>query len=113
MKAFGFELRKVGDVKGLYEDVDKVLAGVPIGGINTEIQIQTVAHTLHKMLQPDKWLDICGIKDCARLCGICISEERMLVYSSAHCMNWNQMTPEFRVILSAMILDDFRVVLNS
>lgn len=36
----------------------------------------------------------------------------MKVYQTQHCIDWSEMTNEFRQMLVAMVLDDFRCVLN-
>lgn len=114
MRKFGIEIRKIGDINNLYEDVDSVLrkADLQVGEINKDIQKQAVAHSLQKMMKPSGHLNICCIKDCINLCGIFISSERLSLYSTQHCINWTDMLPEFRMTITAMILDDFRCVLN-
>ncbi len=112
MKKFGIEIRRANKIGGLYQDVDRVLGGLPPGGVSREVQIQAVAHSLQQMLKAGHWLDICAIKDCRDISQVHISAERMQVYHSQHCVSWNEMTDEFRTMLVAMILDDFRGVLN-
>ena len=113
IQKLGLEIRKLGSLKNLYKDVDLVLSnyGINKGEINTNIQINAVAHALQKMFDVEKYFDVCTIKDCAKLCQICISEERMLLYNTQHCVYWNAMTNEFKQMMVAMILDDFRCVL--
>ena len=106
MSAFGFEIRRVGDVQSLYKEIDLVLSK------DINISKMTVAHMITKMFKPDKYLDLCNIKAAAQLCGIVIPEERLLIYHTMHCTNWNEMLPEYRHALMAMIMDDFRPVLN-
>jgi hypothetical protein len=114
MRALGIELRKVGSVGAIYNDVDSVLDanGLMCGEVSNQIQVQTVAHSLQKMIKSKNHFSVCVIRECAELCDLCIPKERMNVYSSIHCMDWNEMTPEYRQIITAMILDDFRPVLN-
>lgn len=114
MRKFGIEIRKTGSTENLYQDIDIILdnSQIPQGGINQDIQTQTVAHSLQKMLSIQNHFSVCIIKDCANLCQICISKERMLVYNSIHCMDWNEMTDEYRQLITAMVLDDFRTVLS-
>lgn len=115
MKKFGYELRKIGNVKALYDDVDMILSKHEINPqdhISKMVQTQTASHMLHKMFKPDRWVDVCNIKTCASLCCICIKEERMEVYNIAHCMHWSEMTEDYRELLMAMIMDDFRCILN-
>jgi len=109
----GLEIRKL-DLNNLYKDVDAILSnyGIRSGEINTTVQINATVHSLQKMLSVDSYLDVCCIRDCASLCQICISSERMKVYHTQHCVYWNTMLPDFRQMLVAMILDDFRCVLN-
>lgn len=115
MKAFGLELRRLGSVQGLYHDVDRVLqeSGITADRVGGVVQQNTVAHALQKMLRQDNHFSVCAVNECAKLCGIVIPRERALVYSACHCMNWADMTPEYRQQVCAMVLDDFRVVLTA
>ena len=111
---FGLEIRKIGDIKSLYQEVDLVLNKNQIKtGISASIQIQTTAHALQKMLSTENHFDICLIRNLSNLCQICIPQERMLVYSSIHCMHWCEMTQDYRQLITAMILDDFRGILTT
>ena len=114
IQKFGIEIRSMGNVKNVYKDVDRMLGNynIPKKGINVAIQIQTVAHSLQKMMSVENYFDVCAIRNCAKLCQINISNERMSMYSSIHCMGWNEMTPEYKQAVVAMVLDDFREVLN-
>ena len=114
MKAFGLEIRKSNSLGGLYRDVDATLAkhNIPSGSVNAELQVQTVAHSLQKMLKTDRYFSVCTIRDCVNVCQIIVPKERMDIYQAAHCINWNEMMPDYREMLIAMILDDFRTVLN-
>jgi hypothetical protein len=113
LQKLGLEIRKLGSIKNLYSDVDMVLRNynVPTNGINTGVQAATVAHSLQKMLQVENYFSVCTIKNCSELCQVCIAKERMQVYQSIHCMNWNDMLPDYRQMIVAMVLDDFRSVL--
>lgn len=108
IQTLGLELRKINNVTALYNDVDQVLKNTSA----VDIAHQTTAHVLQKMLKPDKWISICEIKECAKICGICIPAERLSIYQATHCMGWNEMTPEYRQLITAMILNDFRSILN-
>ncbi len=114
LQKFGLEIRKIGNIKNLYSDVDKILSnsGMKSGTISGDIQAQTVAHSLHRMLQPDRFICVCTIRDCARLCGLVIPAERMALYQAVHCVHWNEMLSDYRTSLIAMVLDDFRTILN-
>jgi hypothetical protein len=113
MKSFGFEIRKAGSINSLYEDVDKILegSGLDKSDVTIDIQIQAVAHTLHKMLKPNTHFSICTIDKCVEISQVVISKERYDVYSSIHCMSWSEMEESFRQNIIAMVLDDFRSVL--
>ena len=52
IKKLGFEIRKLGDMKTFYRDVDTVLANanVPTAGVNADLQVSTVAHSLQRMI---------------------------------------------------------------
>ena len=112
MKRFGIEIRKANTIGNIYKDVDRVLANIPIGSVNKEIQIQAVAHALQKMIKVQNYFDVCTIDSCIKIGQIHISSERRDIYHSQHCINWNEMTDEFRTTLIAMVLDDFRNILN-
>jgi len=111
---FGLELRRIGNVDNLYADVDRTLnaCNVSPNSVSMKAQIQTVAHALQQMFKVNKHFSVCTIRNCASLCQICVSKERMDLYSSIHCMDWNEMLPEYRNMVVAMVLDDFRAVLN-
>ena len=114
IQKLGLEIRKIGSLNNLYKDVDVVLSNYSIksGEINANVQINAVAHSLQKMLKTESYFSVCCIRDCASLCQIYISAERMKVYQTQHCVNWSEMTNDFRQMLIAMVLDDFRCVLN-
>lgn len=115
MEKFGIEIRRMGKVDGLYDDVDQVLSnlGMKDQAVSMSIQQQTVAHSLQKMFQVKSHFSVCTIKNCADLCQVCVPEDRMIVYQSIHCMSWNEMLPDYRQTIVAMVLDDFRTVLNN
>lgn len=111
LKKLGIEIRKIGDSKAFYRDVDSVLAagGIKTGEITFDIQASAAAHSLQKMFT-SSYFDVCTIRNCSDLCGIIISKERMLVYQTQHCIHWNEMLPEFRQQIMAMVMDDFRPI---
>ncbi len=110
----GLEIRKSGSLNNLYKDVDMVLNnyGIKTGEINVNVQVNATAHSLQKMLNTESHFSVCCIRECASLCQIVISNERMKLYQTQHCVYWKEMTSEFRQMLVAMVLDDFRCVLN-
>lgn len=114
MNAFGIEIRRTGQVSGFFSEVDNVLSryGIPQGGVNADVQRTAVAHALQRMLQADHWFDVSCVRDCQKVCQVVISAERMAIYSTAHCMHWSAMLPDYRNQLLAMVLDDFRSVLE-
>lgn len=114
LQKLGLEIRKIGNLNNLYNDVDLVLSNykVPEQSVNRPIQAATVAHSLQKMLKTESHFSVCTIEKCAAICQICIAKERMQVYNAIHCVNWNEMLPDYRQLIVAMVLDDFRSVLN-
>lgn len=113
LRQFGIEIRRIGGAKQLYEQVDATLVKHALKqGVSGNVQALATAHALQKMLKTESHFSICAIRDCADMCQIPIPIERMQVYQSAHCIGWNEMTPEYREVLVAMVLDDFRTVLN-
>lgn len=115
MKAFGIEIRKANSIGGLYDDVDRILASSGLcksEPISKDIQRSTVAHALQKMMQADSHFSVCTIDRCRDVCQVVIPIERYRIYSAVHCINWNQMEPNYQTQIIAMILDDFREILN-
>lgn len=121
LKTFGIEIRRIGNVDALYDDVDSVLRAAGIadpGGVSAQVQRNAVVHALHVMMSNNgafnsKHFSVCTVRACAEACGVVISQERMAIYSTAHCMDWSAMLPEFRQQLCAMVLDDFRGVITA
>lgn len=115
MKVFGLELRKADSVQGLYEGVDATLKKHEMlsGGVSGKVQVNTVAHALQKMFKADSHFSVCTVQRCAKVCQVLISSERMDIYDAAHCISWNEMTEDYRAMITAMVLDDFREVLTS
>ena len=109
MQIFGLEIRKAGDINTLYENVDSVLSKINMD----DMKKLSVAHALQKMLSTERHFNICAIRDCAKVTQTIIDDERMRIYQTQHCINWNEMLPEFRQNLVAMVLDDFRHVLRA
>lgn len=110
----GLEIRKKNTIGNLYADVDKTLLanGLKDGEVSTEVQSQAISHSLQKMLKPDSHFSICTIRECIEVSKIVIPQERMDVYQSIHCVYWSEMLQDFRQMIIAMILDDFRSILN-
>ena len=107
VKSLGLELRKIDNVTSLYKDVDIVLSQTPA----TEIARQTIAHSLNKMTKSSNHFSVCTIDNCAKIANICIPREHKDIYNAVHCVHWDEMTDEYRKILVAMILNDFRIIL--
>lgn len=110
---FGLELRRKNNITDLYKDVGTVLekAGVANGVVSVDIQRASVAHSLQKMLAGN-YFNVCTVRDCSQLVGMNIPTERLNVYQTQHCVSWSDMLPEYKQVLVAMILDDFKDVLN-
>jgi len=110
---FGLELRRKNNIANLYADIDGVLSknGVKGSIVPEEVQSMAVAHGLQKMLGSD-YFSICSIDQCAKVVGLSIPAERYRIYHANHCVHYSEMLPEFRAVLVAMVLDDFRHVLN-
>ena len=107
MQVLGLEIRKMKSLPDLYKNVDIVLKDFNINAVKKG----AVAHSLQKMLQAKKHFSICTIDQCIAVSQISIPKERYDIYRSQHCVNWNEMLPEFRQVLIAMILEDFKPIL--
>jgi hypothetical protein len=114
IQVFGVELRKIGNVKELYDDVDRVLGKKEITyrNVSSETSLQAIGHSLHKMMKVDGHFSVCTIKECALIANIVIPVERLNIYNAIHCVNWSDMLPDFTTKVIAMVLDDFRSILN-
>lgn len=111
MQLFNFEIRKL-DGQNLLKEVDEVLAknGMKSGEVTIDIANQAAAHSLQKMLKQKDWFDVSTLERCASVICKTINSNRMAIYNSQHCIHWSQMTDNFREVLIAMILDDFREI---
>lgn len=114
MKAFGIEIRRTGQINDLYSDVDACLNkfNIETKQVSKEVQTLSIAHSLQKMISVQNYFCVCTVKTCSEISQIQISKERMDIYQSQHCVHYSEMTPEFRQVLIAMVLDDFRPILN-
>jgi hypothetical protein len=114
LQAFGFELRRSNDLKSIYEDVDRILQknDTEFKIVPNDVKFMAVAHSLNRMMKVENHFSICAIKESAIIAQIIIPKERMQIYEPLHCMHWNEMLPEFRTKVIAMILDDFRPILE-
>lgn len=114
MNILGIEVRKANNLFNLYNDIDIMLKSNNIKkeSISQDLQIATVALTLQKMIKHDSYFSVCTIDNCSKVAGIIIPVERYNIYRAIHCMDWNQMTPEYRQLIIAMVLDDFKLVFN-
>lgn len=99
----------------MFDDVDRVLRqyGMEEEPVSRKVRVKTVAHALNRMMKMDKWMDVTTIKSSAEICNICIPKERMRIYKTIHCVHWNEMEKEYRTMIIAMVLDDFREILTS
>lgn len=88
---------------------DTVLEGFDVNAMKQG----AVAHSLQNMFRADEYFSICTINDLIEVSQIVIPKERYDIYRSQHCIYWRDMTPEFRQTLIAMILNDFRSILNT
>ena len=105
VQKFGLELRKFGNKASFYKEVDAILNN------SKNIINQTVAHALQKMLSTDGAIYVNDLKNLADMSNIHIDKTKMQIYSAIHCQKWNEMIPEYRQTIMAMILDDFRSIL--
>lgn len=112
MRKFGLELRKTGNVNNLFADVDLVLkkAGIKKNDVSS-IEMQTVALALQDMIDGGRF-SVCTIDKCMKVAGVIVSAKRYAIYRAVHCIHWNEMDNEYRKTIIAMVLDDFRDILN-
>ena len=54
------------------------------------------------------YFSICEIEDMAKMCDLRISSEKMSLFNTLHCVNFNEMTEETRSYLFASLVDIFR-----
>src|SRR4051812_36615646 len=106
IRSLGIEIRRTGDTRSLFSEVGSVLKRAKISqeSVGIDMQAQTVAHALQKMIRHDSYFCVCTIDNCKNVCGIVIPIERMNIYKAAHCISWDQMLPDYRQALVAMVL---------
>jgi len=103
----GLQVRKVGSLADLYQEVDRALSNAK------NMKEQALVLGLKKLFNPTKHFDICFIKNSAEAFNIHIPSDRLYIYSSLHCMDWSDMDEGFRANIMAMVMDDFRSVLQA
>lgn len=110
MQIFDLEIRKTGTFPSLIKNVDSVLKkhGMVSGQVSVKVATETVAHSLQNMLKNDRYFNVCTIERCAQASAISISSPRKAIYQAAHCISWGDMTADYKEILIAMVMDDFR-----
>jgi len=110
MEIFSLQIHKKGDFNAFYKGVDSILNknGLVSGEVNRDIAKQSVAHALQNMIKHKRWFDICTIRSACEVACIRLSSKREAVYSAAHCINWGDMTNDYKQCLIAMVMDDFR-----
>ncbi len=114
LKYFNFQIQKsIVERKSLYDEVDNLLDryGITKNSIPPEVKITALVGSLKKLFNK-KYFDICMLKECLMLFDLKITDERMNIYRTQHCIDWGEMEEDFKNIMIAMILDDFRQVLN-
>jgi len=111
---FGIEIRKKGQLSNIYRDVDEILKknNIQNKSINRLVIKNGVAHALQHMICVQNYFSVCTINECVKLSQVSPSYERLALYQTQHCVHWNEMLPEFKEQLIAMVLDDFREVIT-
>lgn len=110
MEIFNLQIRKIGDFSSLYKDIDKTLStnNIISGGVSKNLTREAVAHALQNMIKNSSHFDVCNINSALDATNIRISSERKAIYRLAHCIDWGDMTENYRQTLIAMVMDDFR-----
>jgi len=110
MKIFGLTIYKKENFISFYKHVDSILEKNKLvsGEVNKNIEKQAVAHALQNMMQHQNFFSICTIRTACRVAGVQLSSKREAIYEAAHCINWGDMTKDYKNCLIAMIMDDFR-----
>lgn len=91
----------------LQNEINKILFNVKDGCVNYYAVVINLNNLFNK-----KYFDNIIIMNIADLCNINIEPTRQKLYVAMHCTNWATMTAQFRNILIAMVLDDFKSVLS-
>ena len=112
MQLLGLQIHKQGDFSAIYQGVDSILKknNIVSGEVSKKAAIQGVSHSLQKMIKHERHFSVCTIDSCCDVASIKLSRQRRDFYSNAHCLNWGDMTEEYKQTLIAMIMDDFRTL---
>lgn len=98
------------DVGALLKASDAVLARYN-GNVETipeNVKGQAVLSVLKNMTQNKQHFDICAVRQLATMNEVVISPEHMELFSSLHCVNWNEMHPDTREYLGAILVHYFK-----
>lgn len=78
------------------------------GEIPENIKGQTVLSVIKNLAQRKEWFSVCEIDKLAKMNDITISVEHQEFFNSLHCIHWNEMHPDTREYLMALLVDYFK-----
>jgi hypothetical protein len=78
------------------------------GEIPENIKGQAVLSVLKNLTQNKTYFDICGVSALAKMNDILISAEHYEFMNTLHCIQWNEMHPDTKEYLMALLVDYFK-----
>lgn len=78
------------------------------GEVPENIKGQAVLSVLKNLTQKKDWFDVCGVNALAKMNDITISAEHQEFFNTLHCIHWNEMHPDTKEYLMAILVDYFK-----
>ncbi len=94
------------DVAALLKAADGVLTRYDKHEVPERIKGQVVLSVLKNMTSSSHF-SICSVTEMAELNEVTISPEHKALFRSLHCVSWNQMHPDTKEYLLALLIDYF------
>lgn len=96
------------DVGALLKAADAVLKRTGKEIVPENVRGQAVLSVLKNLTQRKDYFDVCAVNNLAKMNEITISQEHQELFSSLHCIHWNEMHPDTREYLMAILVDYFK-----
>jgi hypothetical protein len=65
---------------------------------------EAIRLSLRRMFEPNRYFDICALRDCLTAAKIVPPKETMDELHPLHCVHWSEMTPEMRAEVQRRVL---------
>ena len=96
------------DVGALIKASESVLVRYGKEIIPENVKGQAVLSVLKNLTQRKDYFDVCLVDRLAKMNEVTISQEHQELFNSLHCIHWNEMHPDTKEYLMAILIDYFK-----